>query len=277
MARLKSSERAKLPDSAFAYVDSRGRRRLPIHDQSHVRNALARFDQVDYETEADREKARTRLLRAAKKYGILPIGFIETQLRSERAAPREPGTLMMPSGFVTLLLTDIEASTRHLRRLGDQYEELLGRVRRIARQTVGAAGGVEVEVRADETFSMFEDAAAGVMAAVEMQRTMASTTWPDGVDVRIRVGLHSGDVRLTSNGYIGLAIHKADRVRGLAGGGQIICSAETRNAARRTLPDGIGYLPLGRHELAGLPKTHPLYQPTSEGLDFPAPETPADR
>src|SRR4029434_631209 len=79
MSRLASSKRARLPVSAFAYVDSRGRRRLPIHDESHVRNALARFSQVAFEDEASRERARMRLLNAAKKYSIVPVGFITGQ------------------------------------------------------------------------------------------------------------------------------------------------------------------------------------------------------
>src|SRR5918996_863299 len=84
MARLKASERDRLPDSAFAYIDSRGRRRLPIHDEAHVRAAFARFNQVSFEDEAARERARERILNAAKKFGIMPVGFITGQLRSER-------------------------------------------------------------------------------------------------------------------------------------------------------------------------------------------------
>ena len=72
------------PTSAFAYIDSRGRRRLPINDEAHVRNALARFGRVAFEDDAARERARTRLLNAAKKYGIVPVGFITGQLRDER-------------------------------------------------------------------------------------------------------------------------------------------------------------------------------------------------
>jgi len=83
MSQLSSRERAKLPKSAFAYVDSRGRRRLPIHDESHVRNALARFTKVAFEDEAARERARKRLLAAAKKYGIVPIGFMTGQLQAQ--------------------------------------------------------------------------------------------------------------------------------------------------------------------------------------------------
>jgi len=83
MSQLNSKKRAQLPKSAFAYVDSRGRRRLPINDESHVRNALARFNQVTFESEAAREQARKRLLTAAKKYGIVPIGFMTGQLQSQ--------------------------------------------------------------------------------------------------------------------------------------------------------------------------------------------------
>jgi class 3 adenylate cyclase len=83
MARLKPSERAKLPDSGFAYVDSRGRRRLPIHDEPLVRAALSRFGQISFEDDASRERARKRLLNAAKKFGIVPVGFITGQLQSE--------------------------------------------------------------------------------------------------------------------------------------------------------------------------------------------------
>jgi hypothetical protein len=84
MAKLSASERARLPDSAFAYVDSRGKRMLPIHDEAHVRNALARFERVKFENDAARERARKRLLNAAKRYGIVPVGFLTGQLRSER-------------------------------------------------------------------------------------------------------------------------------------------------------------------------------------------------
>src|SRR5262245_26961467 len=84
MPPLKAKKRARLPDRAFAYVDSRGRRRLPVHDKAHVRNALARFNQVAFENDAAREGAMRRLLNAAKKFRIVPVGFITGQLQSER-------------------------------------------------------------------------------------------------------------------------------------------------------------------------------------------------
>ena len=83
MSQLSSKKRARLPNTAFAYVDSKGRRRLPINDKSHVLNALARFNQVAFEDEAARERARKRLLTAARKYRIVPVGFMTGQLRSQ--------------------------------------------------------------------------------------------------------------------------------------------------------------------------------------------------
>jgi class 3 adenylate cyclase len=85
MSQLNSKKRAQLPKSAFAYVDSKGRRRLPINDEPHVRNALARFNQVAFEDDEARERARKRLLNAAKKYGIVPVGFMTGQLQSQRS------------------------------------------------------------------------------------------------------------------------------------------------------------------------------------------------
>ena len=99
MSQLDAKKRAKLPDSAFAYVDSKGRKRLPINDESHVRNALARFNQVVFEDEAARERARKKLLVAAKKYGIVPIGFMTGQLDS-RTSEATAGRLVIELGQV---------------------------------------------------------------------------------------------------------------------------------------------------------------------------------
>ncbi|HXJ82294.1 MAG TPA: adenylate/guanylate cyclase domain-containing protein [Candidatus Methylomirabilis sp.] len=100
MSQLNSRKRARLRNSAFAYVDSKGRRRLPINDRSHVRNALARFNQVEFEDEAARERARKRLLIAARKYKIVPVGFMTGQLRSQMSEAAA-GRLVIELGQVT--------------------------------------------------------------------------------------------------------------------------------------------------------------------------------
>src|SRR2546428_13287233 len=105
MSRLDARRRASLPKNAFAYIDSRGRRRLPIHDEAHVRNALARFNQVDFEHDAARERVRQRLLYAATKYGIVSIGFFTGQLQSARRQDTQSAPL--PKGVLTRPMSDI--------------------------------------------------------------------------------------------------------------------------------------------------------------------------
>src|SRR5688500_17164712 len=256
MARLKPRKRADLPDRAFAYIDARGRRRLPIHDKAHVRNALARFNQVDFENDAARERTRKRLLNAAKKYSIVPVGFITGQLQSERkhAAAQIRATAIdaaaLPTGFVTLLMSDIEASTVLLRKLGDGYGALLNGVRDILRAAIRRAGGSEIDARADEFFAVFERAAAAVETAVAVQREIGGRAWTDGLEVRVRLGLHSGQPTLTEVGYIGLAVHTTARVCAAAHGGQIVVSAATRAAIGTSPPPGIRFRSLGQHRLA---------------------------
>ena len=70
MGELSSEERDDLRKDQFAYVDRDGGEHLPIHDESHVRNAIARFNQTDFESQAARERARKKILRAAERYGI---------------------------------------------------------------------------------------------------------------------------------------------------------------------------------------------------------------
>jgi class 3 adenylate cyclase len=263
MARLGAKERAQLPDSAFAYIDSSGNRRLPIHDASHVRNALARFGQVHFEDEAARDRARSRLLRAAKKHGIMPIGFISAQLEPQRK---------LPKGNLTFLLTDIEGSTGLLSRLGDEYAVVLSEVRKRVRAAVRKAGGHVVSARGDDTFAVFDRATDAVKAALATQRAMQEGGWPDGVDdVRIRIGLHRGRPALTETGYVGISVHAAARICFAAHGGQIVISGAVRSAVLDELPDDVGLRELGAWRFRGLPEPVTIYQVEAGGLldDFP--------
>ena len=378
MSQLSAKDRKRLPKSAFAYVDSRGRRRLPIHDESHVRNALARFTKVAFEDEAARERARKKLLGAAKKYGIVPIGFMTGQLQAQMSAatagrleielgqvdtPSEferrlrvalrdptlsvlhwsdsggiyldgagrPATLppdgegravtllerhgrpmtalvhdravldnsdlvktvtaavklavenerlrgqveaqasearTLPTGHVTFLLTDIEGSTSLLQRLGDRYATLLADVRALIRLSVSRVGGREVDARADEFFAVFDRAPKALEAALSIARAAGARAWPDGVEVKIRVGVHAGRPTLTDAGYVGLAVHTVARICSVAHGGQILLSAAAREAVGRSRPAGIRFRSLGSHRLRGLREAQALFQ--VEAADLPA-------
>jgi class 3 adenylate cyclase len=268
VARLDSSQRAKLPDSAFAYVDSHGRRRLPINDAAHVRNALARFDQVDFEDEQARERARERLLRAAKRFRIVPVGFIAGQLRSERELGRVQGRVpvQLPSGFVTMLMTDIEGSTALVDRLGDGYRELLDGIRALLRDATGSVGGHVVEARADEFFAAFEAPRSALEMAVSVQRQLGTRSWGEDLEVRIRMGIHSGYPTLADENYIGMAVHTAARVCGAAHGSQIVITGDTKEALRGETLDGVRFKSLGGHRLRGLRDEVALFQVTAQGL-----------
>jgi class 3 adenylate cyclase len=275
MPKLTARERARLPDGAFAYIDGRGRRRLPIHDEVHVRNALARFNRVSFENDAARDGARKRLLNAAKKYGIVPVGFIDGQLQSERlhakTRARSTEAATLPTGFVTFLLTDIEGSTALLRQLGERYADLLHEVRGIIRQSVLESGGREIDARADEFFAVFERAEGSIEAALTIQRTLSARSWPGDLDVRLRAGIHSGRASLSENGYVGLSVHTAARVCSAGHGGQIVVSGGARSAVEQSLPADVRLHSLGRHHLRGLVKAEQLFQVEAEGLlaDFP--------
>ena len=383
MTQLDEKARARLPDSAFAYIDSRGGRRLPINDEAHVRNALSRFNQVRFENEAARDRARTRLLKAAKKYGIVPIGFMSGQLRTQsrqaaagkavielgglgtpaqleerlrtvlgdptlivlywsesvsayldgtgqaavlpgdgegravtllerRGQPmtalvHDPAVLndpdlarsvtaavklamenewmhgeiqaratevrTLPTGYLTFLFTDIEDSSGLVRRLGDAYDAFLADVRHLLRGAVLAAGGREVETRADEMFAVFEQPVAALEAALAIQRKVRARTWPGGVEVRIRIGLHAGRPTLTDTGYIGLAIHTAARICFASHGGQILLSGAVRESVADAAPAGVSFKDLGLHQFHGLPAPEALFQVESADLQskFPPP------
>jgi class 3 adenylate cyclase len=275
VAKLDATERAKLPNSAFAYVDATGRRRLPIHDEAHVRNALARFGRVAFDDEAARERARKRLLNAAKRFGIVPVGFIDGQLRSERelgqVVARTP--VQLPSGFVTMLMTDIEGSTALVQHLGDRYRELLDEVRVILRVATVKCQGQVVEARADDSFAVFDCPRSAVETALAIQRGLRERAWGEGLEVRVRVGIHSGYPTRTEDNYIGMAVHTAARICAAAHGGQVIVSSDTREATWASRPEGVRFRSLGSYRLRGIPDTVTLYQLGAPGLParFPPP------
>jgi class 3 adenylate cyclase len=268
---LSATARARLPDTAFAYIDSQGRRRLPINDVSHVRNALARFDQVDFENDSARERARERLLRAAKRHGIVPLGFFDGQLR--KASGEKVRSL--PRGTVTFLLTDIEGSTRLLERLGDDYTGLLRDVRTVIRTNVRASNGHEVDARADEFFAVFRRSTHALDAALAIQRALRAKTWPQEAEVRVRIGLHTGRPTLTDTGYVGIAVNIAARVCWASHGGQILLSSAARESFTERLAEGLAFRSLGRFSLHGVAEPEALWQVDAADLraKFPRPRT----
>ncbi|HEU5326029.1 MAG TPA: tetratricopeptide repeat protein [Candidatus Limnocylindria bacterium] len=172
----------------------------------------------------------------------------------------------LPSGTVTLLFTDIERSTQLLEELGDAYGSLLVEHHRIVDAAARQHGGRRVDAAGDGLFYSFGTAGGAIAAAVEGQRELATHQWPGGADVRVRMGLHTGEPMVAGTGYVGIDVHRASRICSAGHGGQILVSAALRALVGGQLPDGIALHDLGEHRLRGLAGAERLFQVMGDGL-----------
>jgi len=165
----------------------------------------------------------------------------------------------LPQGTVTFLFTDIEGSTELLKRLGQRFGELLEDHSRIVREAATTHGGREVDNQGDSFFFVFERANAALGAAVVAQRALAAHEWPDGVEVRVRMGLHTGEPSLGGERYVGLGVHRAARIGAAGHGGQVLLSNATRELVEEEL-DGVVVRELGLYRLKDIDRPERLYQ-----------------
>jgi class 3 adenylate cyclase len=155
----------------------------------------------------------------------------------------------LPGGTVTFLFSDIEGSTRLLERLGDRYSEVDRDHRRILRERLGESGGREIDNQGDAFFFSFSRAKDAVAGAVAAQRQLAANAWPDGVDVKIRMGLHTGEPSVGEEGYLGMDVVRAARICSAGHGGQILVSETTRALVGNSVPEGVSIRDLGQAQL----------------------------
>jgi predicted ATPase/class 3 adenylate cyclase len=177
----------------------------------------------------------------------------------------------LPSGTVTFLFTDIEGSTRLLQQLGDEYAALLEEQQQLVREACEKHSGTVVGTQGDSFFVAFSNALDAIHAAVGTQRALTTHAWPDGVNVRVRMGLHTGVPQISSSNYVGLDVHRAARIAAAAHGGQVLLSQRTYELVRRKLPRGVTLRDLGEHRLKDLRQPKHLHQLVITGLpaDFP--------
>jgi class 3 adenylate cyclase len=162
---------------------------------------------------------------------------------------------MSATRTVAFLFTDIEDSTRLLRRLGPRYVDALDQHHAIVGRACERNGGRIVDVAGDGVFSAFDDATAALAAASEAQDTLRDHRWPRGVGLRVRMGVHLGEAIPAGERFIGLAVHMAARICALAAGGEILVSDDVRCAVR----NGERFEDMGAHELKGFDAAVPLY------------------
>ena len=181
----------------------------------------------------------------------------------------------LPSGTVTFLFSDIEGSTALLKRLDERYRDLIDQHRRLVRDTFTRHDGVEIDTQGDAFFFAFARARDAVAAAVEGQRAHADASWPDAVEVRVRMGLHTGEPAVGAEGYLGVDVVRAARLCATAQGGHVLLSETTRALLGSSLPDGVSIHALGERRLKDIDEPERVYELAIEGVDQPEPEPAA--
>ena len=166
----------------------------------------------------------------------------------------------LPTGTVTLLFSDIEGSTRLLQQLGEGYRDLLTHCQQLLRTAFQQYHGHEVDTQGDSFFVAFARATDAVSAAVAAQRALASSVWSEGVTVRVRMGLHTGEPQFSSEGYVGLDVHRAARIMSAGHGGQVLLSATTQELVKHDLPEGVSLRDLGAFRLKDLQHPSHIFQ-----------------
>src|SRR6266576_1708389 len=178
----------------------------------------------------------------------------------------------LPGGTVTFLFTDIEGSTRLLQELGEDYGQVVADHRRLLRDVFQTGEGREVDTQGDAFFYSFARARDAVRAAVEGQRKLAGHTWPRGAEVRVRMGIHTGEPTVGEEGYVGLDVVRAARICSAGHGGQILVSETTRALVGNQLPEGVSVRDLGEQHLKDVQYEH-VYELSldEEDRSFPPP------
>ncbi len=184
----------------------------------------------------------------------------------------------LPSGTVTFVFSDIEGSTALLKALGDVYGDVLADHRMLMRDCFTARDGVEIDTQGDAFFFAFPRARDAVASAVEAQRVHADHDWPNGHEVRVRMGLHTGEPALGSEGYLGIDVVRAARLCTVGRGGQVLLSETTRALVGSSLPDGVVVHPLGERRLKDIDEPERVFELEIYGAPTPAaaPATAAD-
>lgn len=178
----------------------------------------------------------------------------------------------LPSGTVTLLFTDVENSTELVKGLGERYAATLAEHRDLLRRAFEQNGGVEVDTQGDALFVAFATAPDGVRAAVAAQRALAAHEWHDGLEVRVRMGLHTCEPHPAEHGYVGVGVHRGARICTIAHGGQVLLSRSTAGIVDDFDLTGVSLLDLGDHRLKDIERPERIYQAAIDELPsaFPA-------
>ena len=175
-------------------------------------------------------------------------------------------TAERPTGTVTFLFSDIEGSTRLLEQLRERYDDVLSKHAELIRSAIERFDGHEIDTQGDAFFVAFARARDAVAAAVAAQRAIAAEPWPDGVSVRVRMGIHTGEPLGGGERYVGMGVHRGARICAAGHGGQVLLSNTTRELVEDEVPDDVHLVDLGEHELKDLKRPERIFQVEIDGL-----------
>lgn len=182
----------------------------------------------------------------------------------------------LPSGTVTFVFSDIVGSTGLLKQLGDtEYATLLAVHRRLVRDIFAAHDGQEIDTQGDAFFYSFVRAREAVAAAIEVTRAHVKASWPGGVEVRVRLGLHTGEPAVGDEGYTGIDVVRASRIAAVGGSGQVLLSDSTRSIVAGSLADGVELRALGERRLKDIDRLETLWELVIDGVSEPLPAAAA--
>jgi len=162
----------------------------------------------------------------------------------------------VPSGTVTFLFTDIEGSTRLWDAAPDAMRSALHRHDEIVRAAVESHGGYVFATGGDGFAVAFARAGDAVGSARDAQVGLAAEPWPDGLSLRVRMALHTGEAEERDGDYFGTAVNRTARLMALARGGQVLCSELTAGLAR----GAVELVDLGEHRLRDLSAPQRVFQ-----------------
>jgi class 3 adenylate cyclase len=177
----------------------------------------------------------------------------------------------LPEGTVTFVFTDIEGSTTLLRRLRGRYGEMIGAHGRLIRQALHQHGGWEIDTQGDAFFCVFGRAGSAVAFAATVQGAIAAHDWPEGVRVRIRIAIHTGEPELADRRYYGLDVHRTARLCATARGGEVVLSDLAASLVQEQLPREAALVEKGDVELKDFPGTTRVFRLALPGAEVVAP------
>lgn len=178
----------------------------------------------------------------------------------------------LPTGTVTFLFTDIEASTRRWEANPAAMHAAFSRHEAILRSAIAANSGYAYKMIGDAFQAAFHTAPQAVRAAIDAQRALYSENWPEETgEVRVRMALHTGATEERGDDYVGPTLNRAARLLATGHGAQTLLSEVTCALVRDSLPAGVTLHDMGEHRLKDLTRPEHIFQLVASGLpsEFP--------